>query len=77
MNIPDAWIADLQLVDGRIHMELRLSDRLPETGTLLITERYGTWEVLRVLRQSTTTEVTELLVRLVEIAGVEREKPQA
>ena len=64
MRIPDRWLIDLQLIDGSVQMELSIFAEEPAVGTALTVERYGTWEVLGLLRPATPYVGSLLEVRL-------------
>ena len=66
MNIPDHWIVDLHLVNGHVQMALASCADAPEVGSVLVTERYGEWETLEVLRLASTHVGSVLAVRLIE-----------
>ena len=67
MNIPDRWIADLQLLNGHVRMELNSVADRPEVGAILVTESYGAWETLEVLRRAGPHVGSALVVRLIEL----------
>jgi hypothetical protein len=76
MNIPDRWIADMQYVNGHVRMELLMSDALPEVGTLLITESYGTWETLQVLSAFPPVGCA-MVVRLIQLGDSTGQAPSS
>jgi len=64
--IPDRWLLDLQLVGSNVRMELHHFCDTPLPGTVVEVDRYGSWEVLQVLRPATLLQGALLLVRLLE-----------
>lgn len=68
MNIPDHWIADLDIVGDLVRMELTSFADAPEVGEVLVTESYGEWETLEVLRPARPHIGSALTVRLIEPA---------
>ena len=65
MNIPDHWIVDLYMVNGHVQMALASCADVPEAGSILVTERYGAWETLEVLRFASQHLGSVLAVRLI------------
>lgn len=66
MNIPDLWIVDLYIVNDHVRMELVSFADAPEVGAVLVTESYGSWETLEVLRPARLHCGSALAVRLIE-----------
>ena len=66
MNIPDHWIADLHIVNDHVRMELMSFADAPKVGAILVTESYGAWETLQVLRPARPHVGSALAVRLIE-----------
>jgi len=70
LPIPERWLLDLQLVEGGVQMELSVFCETPTVGTVVQVDRYGHWEVLRVLRSATLFQGALLMVQLVDTKQV-------